>query len=94
MKVNLQATRLWDIIEFGTSDYRNHRSALAVILHAVPLEMQAGLVVKSMLHKAWEGIGKVLVGMDRVKEVNTERLRQEFGDITFKPGETVEDFWR
>jgi hypothetical protein len=24
--------------------------------------------------------------------VNAERLRREFGDISFKPGESVEDF--
>jgi hypothetical protein len=50
-----------------------------------------GLTVKSTAHEAWEAIRKVRLGADRVKEANAERLRQEFGDIIFKPGETIED---
>jgi hypothetical protein len=34
----------------------------------------------------------VRVGADQVKEANIEWLRREFGDITFKADETVEDF--
>ena len=54
--------------------------------------MQAGLAVKPTATEAWEAIRQVRVGADRVKEANAERLRREFGDITFKAGETVEDF--
>jgi hypothetical protein len=43
MKMNLQATGLWDIIVSGDGDYHNDRTALTAILRAVPLEMQAGL---------------------------------------------------
>ncbi len=92
MKVNLQAAGLWDVIESGDGDYRDDRTALAAILRAVPLEMQAGLAVKPTATEAWEAIRQVRVGADRVKEANAERLRREFGDITFKAGETVEDF--
>jgi hypothetical protein len=92
MKVNLQAVRLWDVIEDGDGDYCNDRAALAAILRAVPLEMQAGQVVKPMATEAWEAIQQVCVGVDWVKEANAERLRCEFGDIMFKAGETVEDF--
>jgi hypothetical protein len=34
----------------------------------------------------------VTVGINRIKEANVEQLRQEFNDIVFKPGETMEDF--
>jgi hypothetical protein len=34
----------------------------------------------------------VCVGTDQVKEANPEQLQCEFGDITFKASETVEDF--
>jgi hypothetical protein len=54
--------------------------------------MQAGLAVKSTMHKAWEAIWKVRLNADRVKEANIERLRQAFGQIMFKPGESVQDF--
>jgi hypothetical protein len=30
--------------------------------------------------------------VNQVKEANTALLRLEFGDITFKPGESVENF--
>jgi hypothetical protein len=46
-----------------------------------------GLAVKSTTHEAWEAIQKVRLGADRVKEANAERLRHEFGDIIFKPGD-------
>jgi hypothetical protein len=36
MMVNLQAAGLWDVVESGIGDYREDRSALAAILHAVP----------------------------------------------------------
>jgi hypothetical protein len=54
--------------------------------------MQAGLAVMSTATEAWEPIRQVCVGTDRVKEAKVERLRRVFGDITFKAGETVEDF--
>jgi hypothetical protein len=42
MRVNLQAVGLWDIISQGISDYREDRNSLAVMLWAVPQEMQPG----------------------------------------------------
>jgi hypothetical protein len=55
--------------------------------------MQASLTVKSTVHEAWAAIKKVRLGVDHVKEANTERLRQEFGEITFNSGESVDDFF-
>jgi hypothetical protein len=52
MKVNLQAAGLWDVIESGDGDYCDDRTALTSILCAVPLEMQAGLAVKSTATEA------------------------------------------
>jgi hypothetical protein len=92
MKVNLQAAGLWEVIHSGDGDYHEDRSALTALLCAVPSEMLAGLAIKVMAREAWEAIQKVRVGADRVKEVNAERLHREFGDISFKLGESVEDF--
>jgi hypothetical protein len=92
MKVNLQAAGLWDVIESGADDYRDDRTALAAILRAVPPKMQAGLVVRPTASDVWEAIRQVHVGADRIKEANAERLRRDFADIDFKPGESVEDF--
>jgi hypothetical protein len=92
MKVNLQAARLWDVIESDVGNYREDRSALAAILRAVSQEMQAGLAVKCTTHEAWATICKVWLGTDRVKEANVERLRREFGEIPFNSDKSVEDF--
>jgi hypothetical protein len=42
MRVNLQVVGLWDIISQGIGDYREDRNSLAVMLWAVPQEMQPG----------------------------------------------------
>jgi hypothetical protein len=54
--------------------------------------MQAGLAVKELAKEAWEAISSMRVGADKMKEVNAEKLWQEFEDITFKSGECVEEF--
>jgi hypothetical protein len=92
MRVNLQAAGLWEIVSTGEGEYRDDRSALAAILRAVPVEMQAGLSVKETAKEAWEAIRSVRVGVDRVKEANAEKLRKEFNELRFKAGEGVEDF--
>jgi hypothetical protein len=92
MCVNLQVTGLWDVIYKGASDYRDDKNALMALLHVMPLEMQLGLAVKETVKDAWEAICSIWVGTDKVKEANTERLRQEFDDISFKSGECVEEF--
>jgi hypothetical protein len=56
MRVNLHVAGLWVVISKGAGDYRKDRNALAALLRAVPLEMQAGLVVKELAMEAWEAI--------------------------------------
>jgi hypothetical protein len=64
MKVNLQVAGLWEVIYSGDGDYREDRSTLIMLLHAVPSEMQASLAVKAMAREAWEVIRKVRVCAD------------------------------
>jgi hypothetical protein len=52
MKVNLQAARLWDVIDSGAGEYRDDRSVLIALLRAIPQEMQAGHAVKPTAHAA------------------------------------------
>jgi hypothetical protein len=92
MRVNLQAVGLWEVISKGAGDYREDRNALAALLRAVPLEMQAGLAMKESVMEAWEAIWSIRVGADKVKEANAEKVHREFNDIAFKPGECVEEF--
>ena len=92
MRVNLQAQGLWTAIEPGEADERDDKSALAVILHAVPPEMLATLAVKDTSKEAWEAIMTIRVDVQRVREANTKKLRQEFTAIAFQDGKTVDDF--
>jgi hypothetical protein len=78
--------------QHGDAKYRDDRHALAALLRVVPAEMQAGLANKETAREAWESIRRIHIGADRVKEANVERLRQEFAEMRFKPGECVEDF--
>jgi hypothetical protein len=66
MCVNLQVVGLWDAINKGFGDYHDDRNVLAALLRAVPLEIQAWLVVKEV----WEVIRSIEVGVEKVKEAN------------------------
>jgi hypothetical protein len=37
---------LWEVVQYGSVEYRDDRHALAVLLRAVPTDMQAGLANK------------------------------------------------
>jgi hypothetical protein len=78
---------LWGVIESRAGDYYDDQTALTAILHAVPPEMQAGPALKPTATESWEAIHKVRISADCVKEANAERLRREFADLAFKPGE-------
>jgi hypothetical protein len=77
---------------YGGIKICDDRHVLAALLHAVPADMQAGIGNKESMHEAWELIREICIGVDQVKEASAERLRQEFTEIRFKPGEGVEDF--
>jgi hypothetical protein len=61
MRVNLEASGLWDAIEDGI---REDRSTLVALLRAVPEEMQAGLTCKETAADTWEAIRIVRMGGD------------------------------
>ncbi|XP_071684792.1 uncharacterized protein [Lolium perenne] len=92
MKVKLQARGIWDAIELGADDYQEDRMALEAILQAVPTEMMAGLAVKRTAKEAWEAIRAMRVGSDRVRKGKVQQLKKEFEMISFRDGESVDDF--
>lgn len=92
MRVNLQAQGLWRAVVDGNVDYREDRQALSAILRAVPPEMLSTLAVKDTAKQAWDTIKTQRMGVDRVREANAQKLRMEFESITFKDGESVDDF--
>jgi len=47
---------------------------------------------KNKVNEAWEAVKTMRIGADRVKEVNAERLLEEFKNIAFKEGEPIDEF--
>jgi hypothetical protein len=92
MKIELQATNLWEAIEPGDVTLQEDRMTLDAITSAVPQEMLASLVVKATAAEAWEAVRSLLIGSETVQNARAQRLRMEFESIRFKEGETVDDF--
>ena len=47
---------------------------------------------KTMAKEVWEALKTWHIGVDRVRKAKAQTLRQEFDTITFKEGESVDDF--
>ncbi|XP_062179504.1 uncharacterized protein LOC133884164 [Phragmites australis] len=95
MRVNLQAQGLWQAVEPEEGEvveYREDRLALAAILRAVPPEMLGSLARKRTARSAWEAVKTVRVGVQRVREANAQQLLKQFGEMSFKEGESVDEF--
>ena len=83
---------LWDAVESGTAKCSKDCQALAVILRGVPPEMKSGLAAKKTVKDAWAAIKSLRKGDVRVQEAKAQHLIQQFENITFKDGESIEDF--
>jgi hypothetical protein len=92
MKVKMQARQLWDAIEYGDLPYHDDRRALEAIIAGVPPEMGAPLADKASAKEAWDSIAAALIGVDRVRCVMLQRLRKDWENLAFRPGEQIEDF--
>jgi hypothetical protein len=80
---------LWDAIESDKVERRRDRLALGAMIRGVPPEMHSMLLNKK---SAKEAIKSMRLGAERVKEVNAQKLLAEFESISFKSGETIDDF--
>jgi len=92
VQCNLEAMYLWDLVESNKVERRHDRLALGAMLRGVPPELHSMLLNKKSAKEAWAATKSMRLGADRVKEVNAQKLLAEFEAITFKSGETIEDF--
>lgn len=92
VQCNLEGMYLWDAVESDKPDRRRDRLALGAMLRGVPQEMHSMLLNKRSVKEAWEALKTMRLGAERVKEVNAQKLLAEFEAISFKPGETIDDF--
>jgi hypothetical protein len=92
VQCNLEAMYLWDAIESDKVERRRDRLALGAMIRGVPGEMHSMLLNKKSAKEAWEAIKLMRLGAECVKEVNAQKLFAEFESISFKTGESIEDF--
>ncbi|WVZ88093.1 hypothetical protein U9M48_034646 [Paspalum notatum var. saurae] len=92
MRINLQAQGLWRAIDPGNASYGDDCLALAAIARSVPTEMTTMVGSKETAKAAWDTIKTVRMGIERVRESNAQKLQCDFNNITFKDGESVDDF--
>ena len=65
-------------------------SALEAILVAVSIEYREPLGAKSSAKEAWEAIAALHIGSDRTKKAMAQLLKQEYANLKFKDGESVD----
>ena len=92
MKLKMQSRYLWDAIEDEDVDFHDDRSALEAICSSVPQEMVPTLATKASAKEAWEAIRTMRIGDDRVRKSTAQSLCVEYEQISFRDGESVEDF--
>ena len=64
-------------------------SALEAILAAVPKEYREPLGAKKTAKEAWEAIAAMCGGSDCAKKAMAQLLKQEYANLKFKDGESV-----
>ena len=92
MKVKLRARWLWNAVDKGTDNEEDDMSALEAILAAMPVEYREPLGAKSSAKEAWEAIAAMCIGSNRAKKAMAQLLKQEYANLKFRDGESMEDF--
>lgn len=65
---------------------------MTTLLRSVPKDMWQMLGNHKTVKEAWDAVKVMRLRADRVKEVNAQWLLQEFENIIFKEGESVDQF--
>ena len=92
MEVMLEARELWTAVSVGTVDRHDDRMAMEAILRATPPEMRVSLAGKGTAKRAWDAIKTERVGVERIWKAKATDLTREFDVLTFRDGESVDDF--
>jgi hypothetical protein len=66
--------------------------AFDAICSAVPPKMISTLATKPSVKEAWESIKTMRIVIDYVRKVSAQKLCREYEQLTFRDGESVEDF--
>jgi hypothetical protein len=83
---------MWEAVRYGDVDYYDDRWVLNALIAAVPLEMQFLLSKKRAAKEAGDSIDAARIDSDRIHKITLQALRKEWENLSFKPGENVDDF--
>jgi hypothetical protein len=83
---------MWEAIRYDDIDYYEDRRALDAFIPIVPAEMQFSLSKKRTAKEAWDAIAVAHIGSDHARKTTLQELHKERENLTFKPGEDVDDF--
>ncbi|XP_066320732.1 uncharacterized protein [Miscanthus floridulus] len=98
MEVNFQTLRVWDVVIDGIDDdpddgdYHDDRVVMAGLLRSVPPELWNALAVRRTAKEAWDAVKILRIGDERARDASAHQLCRDFGNLSFKEGETVNDF--
>jgi hypothetical protein len=92
MKIKLEARSLWAAVDKGDGEFQVDRMALDAICSAVPPDMIATLAVKPTTKEVWDCIKTMCIDDDRVRKATLQKVRREYELLSFRDGESVEDF--
>ena len=65
---------------------------MAGLLRSVPSELWSTLAVKRTVKEAWDAVKNLRIGDERARDASAQQLRREFGNLSFKEGESVNEF--
>jgi hypothetical protein len=83
---------MWEVVRYGNVDYYEDRRALDALIAAVPPEMQFSLSKERTAKEAWDAIAAARIDSDHAHKTTLQALRKEWKNLSFKPGEDVDDF--
>jgi hypothetical protein len=92
MRVRLQVRHMWEAVRYDDVNYYEDRRALDALIVVVSPEMQFSLSKKRTAKEAWDTIAVARIDSDRARKTTLQALRKEWENLTFKPGDGIDDF--
>ena len=92
MKVMLRPRGLWEAVNHNDVSEHEDMMAMEAICKSVPADMVVMMANKESAKAAWDDIKTANLGVERVRRAKAQTLRREFNGLTFKDGESVDDF--
>jgi hypothetical protein len=91
-RAEVEAAAAANAARAAVADYYEDRRALDALIAAVSSEMQFSLSKKWTAKEAWGAIATARICSDRARKTTLQALHKEWENLSFKPGEDVDDF--